>query len=126
MNNFFIALSLLFFSEFISAQTNHDLTNRLLEKYSNEELAEIKSSDPDLYKFLEYSLDHAFYFVDQPKEKDFSHRIKGEVIIDDVKDFNFLLLDITFLENDYQYFTVKDKNVLLVVKSIAHLSKEME
>ncbi|MDG2370052.1 MAG: hypothetical protein P8M12_05375 [Flavobacteriales bacterium] len=124
MKNIFIA-SFLILSSFLTAQNNSNYDVRLLELFSENEISNIMEEDPYRIQLIEYCLDHAFYFVETSKSKDFSERISGTVEIDDVENFNFFKLEIEMLENDYQYFKVKDKELLLVVKSGQHISSEI-
>ena len=124
MKNIFIA-SFLIISTILTAQSNSNYDARLLELFSANEISEIIEEEPYRIQLIEYCLDHAFYFVETSKSKDFSERISGTVEIDDVENFNFFKLEIELLENDYQYFKVKDKDLLLVVKSGQHISTEM-
>jgi hypothetical protein len=124
MKNIFIA-SFLILSSFLTAQNNSNYDVRLLELFSENEISNIMEEDPYRIQLIEYCLDHAFYFVETSKSKDFSERISGTVKIDDVENFNFFKLEIEMLENDYQYFKVKDKELLLVVKSGQHISSEI-
>ena len=120
----FLMIVCLFLSTMISAQ-NVEFDQRLLEKFSQEELIDLKENSPDRYNTISYCLDHGYYFVDVPEKKNIKERISGEITINDINNFNFLLLDISFLENDYQYFKVKDLDKLLVVKSGTHIYEEM-
>ena len=123
MKTFLITLCLIV-TNFLTAQSDK-FDQRLLEKFSQNELEEMKSNSPDRFKTIEYCLDHGYYFVDIPQSKDINERISGEVIINDLNNFNLLLLDITFLENDYQYFKIKNIDKLLVVKSGTHIYEEL-
>ena len=116
-------LFLIFISSIFYAQSSNDL---LLTKYSQDDLFTMKKNNPDEYNFINYSSKNGYYFVDLPEKKNFNDRIFGNVVIDDIDDFNFLLLDIEFLKDDYKYYTVQNKNVLLVVKSIDHINAELK
>ena len=124
MKNLFI-VSFLIFSATFSAQSTNSYDERLLELFSEQEIKEISNEDPYRIQLIEYCFDNAYYFVETSASKDYSSRISGTVEIDDVKDFNFFKLNIEFKENDYQYYKVKDHDLLLVVKSGQHISAEM-
>ena len=124
MKTIFIA-SFLILSSFLSAQSTAKYDARLLELFSEEELTKINKEDSYRFQLIEFCLDHACYFVETSSSKDFTERISGTVEIADVENFNFFKLEIELLENDYQYFKVKDKDLLLVVKSGQHISTEM-
>ena len=120
-----LIISCLLTSNIIISQTNQ-FDQRLLEKYSQNELVEMQQNNPDRFNSIVYSLDHGFYFVDVPSSKNINDRISGEVTITDINNFNFLMLGINFLENDYQYYKVKNLDKLLVVKSSAHINEEIK
>ena len=120
-----LLLTFLLFTASISSQSSTSFDERLLELFSQEELETIQKNEPYRLELIEYCLDNAYYFVEAPKEKDYSTRLSGTVEINDVKNFNFFKLEIQLKENDYQYFKVKDKDLLLVVKSGQHVSTEM-
>lgn len=124
MKNLFI-VSFLIFSATFSAQSTNSYDERLLELFSEQEIKDISNEDPYRIQLIEYCFDNAYYFVETSASKDYSSRISGTVEIDDVKDFNFFKLNIEFKENDYQYYKVKDQDLLLVVKSGQHISVEM-
>lgn len=119
-------LTFVFSSLFSFSQSNEKFDKRLLVKFSNTELIDLKNNQTEKFLIYEYCLDNATYFAEVPKGKDIKNRLSGEVEINDINNYNFYSLDITPLENDYQYFTVKDKNILLVLKSITHIKQQME
>jgi len=121
-----ILITLLLFSTALFSQSAKDFDNRLLVKFTKVELLEMKENQPDRLQIYEYCLDNASYFVDVPKGKDYKHRITKELEIKDVNNYNIYALDITPLENDYQYFSVKDKNILLVLKSFKHIQQQLK
>ncbi len=123
MKAFLITLCLLF-SNFLSAQSNN-FDQRLLEKFTQDELENMKINNQIEFNTINYSMDHGYYFVDIPKTKDYNERLSGEVVINDLNNFNFLLLNIDFLEADYQYFKVRNMDKLLVVKSSDHINEEL-
>ena len=84
MKNIFIA-SFLIISTILTAQSNSNYDARLLELFSANEISEIIEEEPYRIQLIEYCLDHAFYFVETSKSKDFSERISGIVEIDDVE-----------------------------------------
>ena len=93
MKNIFIA-SFLIISSFLTAQSNSNYDARLLDLFSENEINKIIEEEPYRIQLIEYCLDHAFYFVETSKAKDFSERISGTVEIDDVENFNFFKLEI--------------------------------
>ncbi len=118
-----ITLFFIFFTSILFAQTSNDL---MLSKYSKVDIEYMKKNNPNEYKFIKYSSLSGYYFVDLPGKKKFNNRITGNVVIDDISEFNFLDLGIDFLKDDYKYYTVQNKKVLLVVKSIDHIEAEIK
>ena len=120
----FLIITCLMVTNIFTAQSDK-FDHRLLEKFSQNELEDLKQNSPDRFKTIVYCMDHGYYFVDIPDSKNINERISGEITIKDLNNFNFLLLEIPFLENDYQYFKVKGKDKLLVVKSGTHIYEEL-
>ena len=52
-------------------------------------------------------------------------RIK-KIKLNDLENINFFTLDITILDNDYQYFEIEGSDKLLVVKSRKHIENEIK
>jgi len=73
-----------------------------------------------------YLKKNGYYFIKIPTKKNYKSRIAGEVIIKDTNEFNIFNLNIDFIENDFQYYFVKNHNLLLVLKSIDFIKKEIE
>jgi hypothetical protein len=120
---FTIAILFLSFSSQLCAQS---LDSILLVKYSKDETTNMEKTNPDSLEFIRYSSLNGYYFVDLPEKKNFNSRISGDVVIDNLESFNFLELNIEFLDDNYKYYTVRDKKVLLVVKSIDHIKAELK
>lgn len=77
-------------------------------------------------KTLNYLNKNGYYFLDIPKEKSFSNRLAGTILISDTSKLDIIQTDVDFLMNDFQYYLVSNWNTLLVLKSIDHLKKEMK
>ena len=88
----------------------------------NNELLDFLSKKKNV-NFLNKS---GFYFLNIPKEKPFSNRIAGTILISDTSKFDITKINVNFLMNDYQYYLVSNWNILLVLKSIDHLKNEMK
>jgi hypothetical protein len=103
-----------------------DFDKRLLEKYTIGELKTMKKNTPDELKFITFCLENAFYTGELPRQKmkDDNGRI-GEISIPDYKNINFAELDITLIQDDYQYFHILGTETILVIRSIDHIQKEM-
>ena len=104
MKKIFITLFVLSFTNF-NAQNNSNEVAKFLSDHSNQI----------------YSENIGHYFIDVPLEKNFKERLSGEIEIYDTADLNFDNLNIQFKMDDYQYYLVKNHNLLLVLKSIDHI-----
>ena len=87
----------------------------------NNELVDFLSNK----KNVNYLNKSGFYFLNVPKEKSFSNRLAGTILITDTSKLDITKMNINFLMNDYQYYLVSNWNILLVLKSIDHLKNEM-
>ena len=125
MKNFFMAIIVVFTSFSAFAQTNK-VDERLLAKYSIEELNTLKAENPDEFKFINYCIDNAFYIQDIPQEKLKTNPERiGKIKIADINNINFYALNIDLIENDYQFFAIEGTDKLLVIKSKYHILKEL-
>jgi hypothetical protein len=97
----------------------------LLSKYSEKELNEMSTSNPEELAFLNAFIQNGFYITDFPVGKEGATEINGARKIENINDFDFFKLNIEIKDNDYQYFTILGTNKLLVVKSKAMILKEM-
>lgn len=113
--------------QFSTFAQGNKIDDRLLLKYSQEELKSIKKSDPEQLKFLTYCIENAFYLADIPQEKMQNNEGRiGKITLKDINSINFYDLGIDLIQNDYQYFAIEGTNKLLVLKSIDHIKKEMK
>jgi hypothetical protein len=72
-----------------------------------------------------YAENKGFIFMNIPNDKDISNRLAGEIVISDTSNIDFSKLNVDFLLDDYQYYLVKNYDVLFVLKSVNHLIKEI-
>lgn len=114
----FILLFTLLLLVFTGFSQDHD--SRLLEKYSQEELDEMKENNPDEYKFLNIALEKAIFIGPIPTEKGKDVKFDGELSLDPEGSHTFLSLGITLKENEYQYFKIEgtDQMVGVLPKSL--------
>jgi hypothetical protein len=68
---------------------------------------------------------NAYSFMSIPNEKNYRERLAGEIIIKDTSIINIGEMNVNFLMHDYQYYYVKNFNILFVLKSVDHLKNEM-
>ena len=76
-------------------------------------------------KNVNYLNKSGFYFLNVPREKSFSNRLAGTILITDTSKLEITKMNVNFLMNDYQYYLVSNWNILLVLKSIDHLKNEI-
>jgi len=117
MERFLLLIIIFFFcNSFFSQKENPP---KMVE---NKELTDFLSKK----KNLNYLNKSGYYFLDIPKEKSFSNRLAGTILISDTSKLDINKMDVDFLINDYQYYLVSNWNSLLVLKSINHLKNEMK
>ena len=103
---------------------SQEIDLRLLNRYSQDELIEMKNNNINEYEFLIYALDHSIYTTIMSDEKYNGLDIKSIDITN--KDLNFIALDIQILDNTNQYYKIVGDNKLLVVKSRYVLNQEIK
>jgi|TARA_B110001452_G_scaffold45334_1_gene34638 hypothetical protein len=114
----FLILTVVFFI-YNSFFSQKEITSKFVD---NKELVDFLSKK----KNINYLKKYGYYFLDLPKEKSFSDRLAGTILISDTSKLDINKIDIDFLMNDYQYYLVSNWNILLVLKSVEHLINEMK
>lgn len=109
---------LLFLSFGASAQ---DFDARLLEKFKQSELQDLKTNAPDKLRLMTYALDHGMYIAESGNTKgaslpEIAAPQEGQTYLD-------LGLEISDVN---QYFQIAGENRILVVKSFWVLNNELE
>jgi hypothetical protein len=125
MKKLFPAFVLIILSFSAIAQSDK-VDDRLLIKYSVEELNALKTETPSEYNYINYCLDNAWYIQALPKEKMKNNdgRI-GKIQIQDINNINFYSLNVNIIKDDYQFFAIEGTNKMLVIKSKDHILKEL-
>ncbi|MDG1333123.1 MAG: hypothetical protein P8P74_12390 [Crocinitomicaceae bacterium] len=99
-----------------------EIDDRLLSKYSQEELQTMIDTDVDQYHMLAYALDNALYLANYDSSKGGSF----ETISVDLNALpSFIELGIEVTDRN-QYFKIEGEEKLLVVKSAIVLKYEMK
>lgn len=126
MKKLLILFLFLYASSVVVAQSDA-IDDRLLVKYTKQELVEMKNTQPEAYTFLTHCLNKAWYISPLPKEKmkDNNGRI-GKIVIKDIDNINFFALNIKIIKDDYQFFAIEGTEKMLVVKSEDHIRKELK
>lgn len=100
---------------------SQNVDERLLERYSQKELQEIKEHKSNEYNLLVYALENGLYTADAPTEKSIE---LGSIEITS-KEYDFISLGLE-LKDVNQYFLVKGTNKMLVLKSTYVLENELK
>ena len=110
----------------LSAQKS-TIDERLLTKYSQQELNVLQTENPEELKYITYCIENAFYWGEVPQEKvKFYPDMFKEITLENTSTKNFYELDVKVLDDHSQYFIVNGSNRLLVVKSKAELLLEFK
>lgn len=115
---FFLFLFTMFLMADSSAQTSWD--QRLLSRYAESELAEMKKSDPAKLEYLNKVVRSGWQIMDLPSQKADAHEIRGTVEIKDMKNVDLFALGLFPETKNYQYYRIAGTSKMLVV-----LSEEM-
>ena len=109
----FLVFSMIF-SLITFAQTNEKADERLLVKYSQEELNQMEKESPEMVEYLNYCLDHSFTIMEYPEEKSPELQV---VVIEDLDNINIFELNIEIDETKFVYYKIAGTDKMLVVKS---------
>tara|TARA_Y100000589_G_scaffold331882_2_gene387630 strand:+ start:9685 stop:10077 length:393 start_codon:yes stop_codon:yes gene_type:complete len=115
------------FSLMAQNASTEQLDKALEVKFSEKQIEQLTKDNPKELDYLRYCVYNAYYITDLPKEKlqTSPERIK-KIKLNDLENINFFTLDITILDNDYQYFEIEGSDKLLVVKSRKHIENEIK
>jgi hypothetical protein len=120
MKRLFLLSSFLVVFSIANAQ-NAD--QRLYKSYSQDDIEQLLSNNPEAIQLLNYALDHACYLSAVPEGKDFS--TLPEIHLSNLTDLpSFAELGLK-IEKSNQYFKVTGTQQLLVVKSEWVLNYEL-
>ena len=117
-----IASFLCFIIISLSSLFAQEIDDRLLYKYSQEELQTMIDTDSDQYDMLEYALDNAIYIANYDSAKGGNFETIS-VDLNALPTFIELGLEVT---DRNQYFKIAGEEKLLVVKSAVVLNYEMK
>ena len=120
-----ILISVMFSGSMLFGQDT-EFDSRLLVKYSVEELNNIEKENPSEIKFLLHCIESAQYITPFPEGKESAVEIIGEVEIRDINSINFFELGVELIQDNYQYYTIKASDMLLVIKSKDHILKTLK
>ena len=62
-----------------------------------------------------------YYFAEIPAEKNIEDRLSGTFEITDTSNLDLLQLPIKISKDNYQYYLIKNLDILLVIRSYAHI-----
>ncbi len=120
-----VVISIMFSGSMLVGQ-NTEFDSRLLVKYSVEELNNIEKENPSEIKFLLHCIESAQYITPFPEGKEDAVEIIGEMEIRDINNINFFELNVELVQDNYQYYTIKGSDMLLVIKSKDHILKTLK
>lgn len=109
----FLIIAIVSIASFSFSQSSHD--SRLLEKYSAQELTELKKEQPEEYQILVNALERGIFIGEIPTQKGKDVQFDGELDIDPNEKHTFISLGIELKENTYQYFKITGKNKMVGV-----------
>ena len=114
----------------MSAQDLLEIDDRLLFRFSQSQLDDIASVNPNQIKYLNFYLDNSYYFRDagnipdqklQDYQDVFQHLSlpSGYQLEEPINkdNFNILMFNVTFFENKSTAYLFGDSNLLLVLRS---------
>ena len=62
-----------------------------------------------------------YYFAEIPAEKNIEDRLSGTFEITDTSNLDLLQLPIKIFSDNYQYYLIENLDILLVIRSYAHI-----
>jgi len=62
-----------------------------------------------------------YYFAEIPAEKNIEDRLSGTLEITDTSNLNLLQIPVKISVDNYQYYLIENLDILLVIKSYAHI-----
>lgn len=116
MKNTVFFITFLFLT-FLAKAQNIGLDQRLLSKFTKNELNEMQSKSPDKWAYWNFYAANAYQVVDLPAEKANAHEIRGTVKILDISAINIFDLNYIPLKKEYQYYRIEGTNKLLMIIS---------
>ena len=100
MNKFYVLLSILVTNFHIKAQDKINLSDVVKEVKNQKSL---------------------YYFAKIPAEKNIVDRLSGTLEITDTSNLDLLQLPVKISTDNYQYYLVENLDILLVIRSYAHI-----
>lgn len=116
-NCFFIATIFLLSITYTANSQTNNYDMRLLSKFSDKELSEMKVNEPATLSYWNFYVANAYQIMDLAAEKALAHEIKGTLKIVDLNNINVFELNKLPLAKDYQYYKIENTNKLLVIIS---------
>lgn len=116
MKKLLFAITFVLTTYLSEAQTN-TFDKRLLSKFSENELQEMKRTSPETFNYWNYYAGNAFQVMDLVTEKSAAHEIKGTLQIANSNAINIFDLKLVPSLKDYQYYQIEGTKKLLVILS---------
>lgn len=126
MINKLITLLIVFitFGSIYGQDVNPD--SRLEVKYSKAQLNELKRTNPEELKFLNFCIGNAFTIMPLPQGKKAASEIKGKVNISNLEEINFFDLGIELEETNWQYYSIEGTQEMLVIFSKEEIERKIK
>ena len=104
------------FVTLLSAQTG-SYDKRLLSKFSDKELRELKTNNPDSYAYWNYMVANSYSVMELPAAKANDKEIRGSVKIADLNNVDILALKLFPATNQNQYYRIEGTSKMLMILS---------
>jgi len=95
--------------------------DKLSAKYSS---SEIKAMSAEEIAFENHILDNGYFIFEIDAEKSQNSPINGARKIDDLTNVNIYSLNITLIEEEYQYFRILGTNKAIAIKPLSLIKSE--
>jgi hypothetical protein len=102
---------------------SQEIDQRLVKRYTTEELSLMRKNEPKKYEMYVYALDHGCYIADLPMGKE--SELSGTVNVDMTKPLNYIDLGLE-IKGSNQYFRIAGTEKMLVLKSEWVLNNELQ
>ena len=119
----YLTIFIFFLIAFSSMGQSSNTDERLLKKFSQEEINGMSEED---LNFNTFCIENAFTISKFPEEKKNSKSITGSINISDINKINFFELHIELKEDAYQYFQIVGTDKILSIKPVFLIKSEIK
>ncbi|MGC9332365.1 MAG: hypothetical protein ACP5DZ_10900 [Bacteroidales bacterium] len=117
---------------FVSSAFSQDYSQKLLVKYSDEEIQNMKANNPNEFELLNYFVENGFHIIDMPdKPIDYKELVKiddatKEITDSDLVGFNPLEYEACIYGSERQYFKAGNTGKLVIIPKASQLRNQIE